>query len=1025
MTHLGNIVARNSKTRAFRHAILATVGTAPLWLAGAAAAQSADAQNTEPPSAQQVLPQGGPIRSSNTDTQTVNEAGGRPVDAETGESLSDGSQPSAGVGEIVVTGSRIVRDGYSAPTPVSVIGTADIQANAPANLADFVNTLPAIAGSSTPANSSGSLSNGNAGINALNLRSLGTNRTLVLLDGQRSVASSVNGTVDINTFPQELVERVEVVTGGASSAYGSDAVGGVVNFILNKNYQGFKASAESGITTYGDTPTYKLTMTAGKRFLDDRLRVIVSGEYFKQDGRHTIDRDWNKSRTFLITNPDYTATNGLPQYIVASNVGLNQMTPGGLIRQIGATAGAYAGPLEGTYFGLIDPATGVATTGILNFGAQSAPYMVGGDAAYTLSSHLGTNTLSPDEERITGFGRVSFDVTDSFQIFGQVSYNRYEGLSYYQASRTPSVTIAADNAYLPASVRTALAAGGYGSLIMGTTNAGIPAAGSHNTREVFRYVAGANGSFGIGGGQWKWDAYYQKGVMKAHELLVNTWNTARLALATDAVFAPAGNAAGLAAGTIVCRSTLTDPANGCVPINRIGVGGITQEALDYIFGPGQPERFQTIKQDVAAVSVNGTLFRLPAGPVAVAFGGEWRREQVDGTVDPLYQSGWQYGNYQVNRGSYDVTEGFVELAVPVFTGFDVNAAGRFTHYSTSGDVQTWKVGATWQPIKDIRLRGTISRDIRAPNLNELFASGTRRTNTVQIPLANGTFRPDTFLENTTGNLDLQPEKADSWSVGAVLTPTFLPGFALSADYFDISIKDAIGVISADNTAILCYVQNVQSFCDNIIVDPATGLTQQINLKPINFSSQKARGLDIETSYRVRLDEIASGLPGDLTLRGLVTYNIENTTDNGINLPVDGAGSNTGNGPPSWVYNVSATYSVADLTFNLTGRGISDGVYNNNYVECTSGCPASTADNRTINDNHIDGALFVDTSITVKFPAWAGQGSLQLAIRNLFDKDPVIIGNGPSQDNTTAYPQTNRNFYDTLGRTFRVVARIAL
>ncbi|MBB3909403.1 TonB-dependent receptor plug domain-containing protein [Sphingomonas desiccabilis] len=1019
MTHLGTSFLYRAGTARFRLAVLSTVGGMALSLGSQAGAQTTQ----DAPAS--TLPQGGPIRSSNTDTSTVNEAGGRPVDATTGEPLSSVEAAQAGDGEVVVTGSRIVRDGYNAPTPVSVVSTADIQASAPANLADFVNTLPSIAGSSTPANSSGALSNGNAGINALNLRSLGTNRTLVLLDGQRSVASSVNGIVDINTFPQELVERVEVVTGGASAAYGSDAVGGVVNFILNKTYTGFKASAESGITTYGDTPTYKLTATAGKALLDDRLRVIASGEYFKQVGQHTIDRDWNKGRTFLITNPAYVAGNGAPQYIVASDVGLSQMTPGGLIRQVGSSASAYSGALEGSYFGTIDPATGTASLGTLDFGAVSAPWMVGGDSAYTLSSHLGTNTLSPDEERITGFGRVSFDVTENLQLFGQFSYNRYEGTSYYQQSRTPSVTIQADNAYLPLGLRTELAAGGYTSLIMGTTNAGIPAAGSNNTREVFRYVAGANGSFLLGDGRWKWDAYYQKGVMKAHELLVNTWNTERLALATDAVLAPAGNAAGIAAGTIVCRSTLSDPSNGCVPINRIGVGGITQEALDYIFTGGQPYRDQTIKQDVGAVSFNGTVFNLPAGPLAVAFGGEWRREQVDGFVESQYQAGWQYGNYQVNQGSYDVTEGFLELAIPVFAGLDLSAAGRYTHYSTSGDVQTWKVGATYQPVEDIKFRGTISRDIRAPNLNELFASGTRRTNTVQIPLANGSFRADTFLENTTGNLELQPEKADSWSVGAIFSPRFLPGFAFSADYFDISIKEAIGTISADNTAVLCYSQNVQSFCDNIIVDPSTGLTQQINLKPINFASQQARGLDIETSYRIGLNEISSGLPGTLALRGLVTHYIENTTDNGINLPVDAAGSNTGSGPPSWVYNVSAIYKVEGVTFSLTGRGISDGVYNNNYVECASGCPVSTADNRTIAENHIDGALFVDTSLTFDFPAWAGKGSLQFAIRNLFDKDPVIVGNGPGSDNTTAYPQTNRTFYDTLGRVFRVVARVEL
>ena len=207
-------------------------------------------------------------------------------------------QAGSGLDELVVTGTRVVRDGYSAPTPVSVISTEELRATAPANITDFVNTLPSIAGSSTPANTSGSVSPGGAGVAALNLRSLGTNRTLVLFDGQRSVQSTSTGQVDINTFPQALIERVEVVTGGASSAYGSDAIGGVVNFILNKKFTGVKTELEYGETTYADNGNVKFNLTGGTSIMGDKLHLLFSTEIFHQRGVFDGIRDWNTTGYF-------------------------------------------------------------------------------------------------------------------------------------------------------------------------------------------------------------------------------------------------------------------------------------------------------------------------------------------------------------------------------------------------------------------------------------------------------------------------------------------------------------------------------------------------------------------------------------------------------------------------------------------------------------------------------------------------------------------------------------------------------
>ncbi len=493
-------------------------------------------------------------------------------------SLADGETQDQ---EVTVTGTRIVRDGYSAPTPVSVISTEEISREAPANISDFVNTLPSVRGSGTSANSNGALSNGGAGINTVNLRSLGANRTLVLVDGQRSVPSTNTGSVDVNTIPQALIERVEVVTGGASSAYGSDAVSGVVNFILNKKFTGLKAEYEHGVTTYGDAPNHKASITAGTSFADGRGHITVSGEYFTQKGIHTIDRDWNDVGFFRVNNPKYTGaactdssatTICYPEYIVTKDAGISSFAPGGLVT---------FGPLKGIYFGSINPATGFASVNKLNFGAvqPGSQWMIGGDTDITSASHRGSATLQPSERRQSAFGRLSYEFSPALNVFAQFAYSRYRGQSYYQqtattaTSATTGVLINNDNAYLPPEVKALMAANNLTSIRVGTGNVFIDPRGSDNTREVFRYVVGADGQFNALGRSWSWDAYYQRGETKTNEQLTNGWSLTRYALATDAVVVTAANrgSSGLALGSIACRSTLTSPTNGCVPVNVLGV----------------------------------------------------------------------------------------------------------------------------------------------------------------------------------------------------------------------------------------------------------------------------------------------------------------------------------------------------------------------------------------------------------------------------------------------------------------------
>jgi outer membrane receptor protein involved in Fe transport len=503
--------------------------------------------------------------------------------------------------------------------------------------------------------------------------------------------------------------------------------------------------------------------------------------------------------------------------------------------------------------------------------------------------------------------------------------------------------------------------------------------------------------------------------------------------ATDAVRAPAGNAAGIPAGTIVCRSTLTAPTNGCIPINRIGEFGQSAAAINYILNNGvQPERFQRLQQDVVAATASGDLFALPGGEAAIAIGAEWRKEQIDGTVDPQFVNGWQYGNYRVNKGDYHVAEAFTELSLPVFDGAELNGAVRITDYSTSGTVETWKVGASWQALEDIRFRGTVSRDIRAPNLDELFSAGTGRSNTVQLNIPGQASRTVTYQQLATGNPNLKPETARSWTVGTVLTPRFMPGFAASIDYYEVKISGAIGSLQPQDVVNLCFISNVQEQCDAItIIRDASGQITTFNplvLKPINYAFQTNKGIDIETSYRTSMDGIHKSLSGTLMLRAAATHYISNLIDDTLNIPRQTAGQIsssqiTTQGPPKWTYRLSAVYDSDKVTIALTGRGYTSGVIDNNAIACTSGCPATTTAHPTFDTNYVGGAFYLDASIGHKFDLGSADALLQLTVTNLLNRDPTLSPNGPTGDSQFAFPQTSRTIGDRLGRTFRLTARV--
>lgn len=896
--------------------------------------------------------------------------------------------------EVVVTGSRITRNGYDTPTPVTVVGEEDLQSSGRSNVADFVNELPSISGSSSPATSNRSLSSGAAGISSVNLRGLGNARTLVLLDGRRSVGSLASGTVDVNTFPQGLIKSVEIVTGGASSVYGSDAVSGVVNFILDKNYTGLKGSVEAGETTYGDDRSWTATLTGGTPFAEGRGHFLFNGELSRRDGIYGMPRDWADDAWHMVDNPGYAAGNGRPEYSIARHSGLNVLTPGGIIT---------SGTQRGTYFGV---------DGVVNqfaYGDVGKNWTVGGD--WEQGQSYDRTSLEPESDRDGLFSRVSFALTDNLNVFGEAGWNKNVSRQWGgEQTDKANVVIKADNAFIPADVAAALAAAGEKQFNLGTSNADIPTRIADNEREVQRYVLGFDGSFDLFDNPWKWDSYYQKGITNTDESLVTT-NTARLAFAQDAV---------LVDGQIVCRGVRDGvaAAAGCVPFNRMGVGVNDAAALDYFMG--EPAREQKFEQDVAALNFSTNVANAWVDPIGVAFGVEHRREKISGHVDEQYQSGWAFGNFLPTFGDYDVTEGYLELLVPLPAGFEFNGAARGTDYSVSGYVTTWKAGLTWSPIDDLKLRATQSRDIRAPNLEELYQAGRRRSNSLSDPFYGG--EATRFTETTTGNLDLQPEKADTLGLGLIYKPSFVRGLGLSVDYYDIEIDDAINTIVAQDIVDRCYAGN-ETFCAAFTRDASsqTGRDLIITNSPFNFVQERARGLDLEASYTLPLASLSENWAGTLTLRALGTHFLEMSSNNGVDPETDRAGQNTAGGPPDWRYRLSATYSVDRFTTMLTARGLSSGTYDNSYIECSTDCPATSPLAHTIDNNKIAGAFYIDTYFAYNFDVGNVKNQVYFKVMNLFNEDPEVVGLGPG-DSSNVEPGINRALYDYLGRTFRLGLR---
>ncbi|HMA12559.1 MAG TPA: TonB-dependent receptor [Steroidobacteraceae bacterium] len=770
--------------------------------------------------------------------------------------------------EVQVTGTRIQRRDFVSPNPVTTFEAADLERLGINNISDAITQVPQNVSQFTPANTGGSAFY--IGSTLANLRGLnpffGT-RTLTLVDTRRFIPTTQGDAVDLNFIPSNLVQRVETVTGGASAAYGSGAISGVVNIILDKRLEGIKLDADYSVTEHGDGDNYRVGLAGGTKFADGRGHVVVGGEYQKMDAIQSCadERDWCGLGRGLYTNTSFffggaglpfpANIAGQPHFIVTQGLRENQLSRSGVIFN-GAPNATTAQQFN------------AAGTGLTNFAIGQQGWrgvgglVVGGDGdrAYT------NLTLQPNVERKTGFSHVEFDFNDNATGYAELSYGQVQGVNnqFGSGQNAANTCIRPDNAYLaalPASVRnTVLAADGNApfnadNVICSTAFSffpnGVPGTViSKNWQgqnlqvvttdtKVTRGVLGGRGKLGD---NWAWDAYYQYGKTTRDQIGSGYRRNWAYTFATDAVLNNAGQT--------VCRVTrdglpsyavgVVDPiiAQGCQPLNIFGTSAASAAGLAYAFG--SLTEHNVIRQDVFAASLNGQLWEgWGAGPLSAAFGVEYRKDKLSNDAGNLptpvrTDFSLQYGDSFA--GDTKVVEGFAEFEMPLLKDLPVakqlslNAAVRQAQYKTSGssggavggsnktNITTWKLAGVWDVVDWLRFRGSHSRDIRAPNFRELFYSQTIPAGGFFGTVANPWIIPPPFGNNQdptvwqlVGNTQLDPEKAKTTTFGVVIQPVGT-GLQFSADYYQIKLKGGLALALGGPQAVTGCFNGDQFFC---------------------------------------------------------------------------------------------------------------------------------------------------------------------------------------------------------------------
>lgn len=789
------------------------------------------------------------------------------------------------------------------------------------------------------------------------------------------------------------------MTGGASAAYGSDAVAGVVNFILDTKLRGLKGEIQGGASSRSDNESGKIGLTFGKPFAGGRGHVLASVDGYHNEG---AGLDYN-GRAWAEAGWGLIPTGGTPSNVFAPDVRFSTATFGGLIT---------SGPLANQRF-MSDGTLAPFQVGSY----RSASVMSGGDGA------PGRTNLTPSLTTQTAYTYGEYEFSRAVTVFGSASFGKvttkYPAITGGRQQAGEAYTIFADNAFLNDSVRARMQQLGVTQFSMGRFGADWGSVDIRTFNATGDFMGGVRGELAEG---WQYSAYYEHGRSISKVATLGNPRFDHMYRAADAVRHPV-------TGQIVCRTSIANPSEGCVPINLFGDGAPSSEAIAYVTGTAWSRLVNT--QDVAAFDVRGAPLSLWAGPVSVAFGAEYLKEQASQITDAVSRSrksaggvsgypasaigslgGFQQSNPQPIDGEYSIREGFIEANVPLAKvmafakDLNLNAAVRYADYSTAGGATTWKVGLTYSPVDDIRFRLTQSRDIRAPNIAELFTA-SQQTNGVGA--RDPAFGGQTFVvvQQTTGNVELVPEQADTFTAGIVYTPSWLPGFSFSADLYKIEIDKVITPLSVQQVVDGCRAGN-QAFSGFILrnapVTPTTiGTINSVRTPTFNLDARNTQGIDFEASFSTALDALLPGARGTIGIRALATY-IDTLVTVNSGVPTVRAGDVGGTalaGAPHWQGLLSLNYDNGPFALFTQARYIGGGKFDSSLT------PAQLA------SNDVRDVIYIDLTARYEFEV-AGVGYEAFgAVNNLFDQDPPLTPNGA----VTTPRSANGNRYDFIERYF--------
>ncbi|HYC04261.1 MAG TPA: TonB-dependent receptor [Azospirillaceae bacterium] len=935
----------------------------------------------------------------------------------------------ASLEEIVVTGSRIARPELVSSSPVTVVGAETFEQQGAATLDSVLNELPQI----VPALGSQS-NNGGNGTATVDLRGVGASRTLVLVNGRRFIPTNGTGTVDLNNIPASLVERVDVVTGGASAVYGSDALAGVVNFVLKEDFRGAQASAKYGISDRGDAGEINGNLTIGTGSEDGRTNAVLFAEFNTREAVFAADREFSRQSITQQAGAD-----GRPELVFSGS----STAPSG---RIARGTEVFTWDANGNPRPFNSTRTGTSAGDLYNFSP--------------------INYLRVPQDRYSAFAMANHEIADFAKVYAELSFT--ENRVPLQLAETPAVlpqprpgvppirinltnplltpdTVALLRRLYPdatnpdyASVTTANA------LSRRMTELGPRA--QDNNQNAFNSVLGMKGDLPF---NLAYDTYIEFGRSQLNQLIRGDVSSTRLRNALDVTRDPV-------TGQAVCVSR----AAGCVPLDIFGPGRISPAAAAYI--QTNTNRVLEFNQTIWNGSVSGNLFDLPAGGLGVAVGSEYRKNEFSNRVDDAIRTGDILGFNPAlsTQGSFDVWEGFAEVLVPLVSDLPfakyvgLEGAVRYSDYSSVGGVTAYMGGAEWAITGDIRLRGQYQRAIRAPNVLELFQGGQVGFPTLNnavdpcmnvnvtaqqralciaqgVPAAQvGTAafnanRPTQYQSLTVGSavagFDLREEKSDTWTIGGVFTPEFLPDFSATLDWWQIDISRYIGGFGGGGSGVVanCFANNnINSETCQALSRTADGYLAVVRVPTVNNGSLKTSGIDVGVNYRHDLPEMVSlfedgstiSFAGNLSYRDKYDYQ---PLAGGTVFKCAGYSAlnqcPTTSGDPAMKWKGSLTTSYTSGPFSASLQW--------NYI-------GSWKDEAILLGANPANLLYPETPSLNYFDISAGYQvteaiSLRAGILNMFDRDPpqltdTVMG---SQQNTFS------NTYDVLGRRYFVTTTV--